>query len=132
MGEPLTNEMMALYIQVLEKQVSQMVTVVNTLEELHDQMKAIEHHFNNGFKSEIMEHTTEQSMLLLDKAEKSLTTTYINKELLEKAVIDFRDAKGLMTEIRNNIKIDRGINIIGWSAFIISMLTVLLKAFGKL
>ena len=148
--KPVTADVMRAYINVLEKQVSQMTLVVSTLEELNDKLEKIEGHFTNGFRSDIMEHTTKQITAVLDKIEKSLTTLYIVKDHVEDAA-DFDRSindkvfaltneikdkiNGLnanVNEFRSAIKIDRAINIVGWSAFIISIITVLLKAFGKL
>lgn len=147
---PVTNEMIELYVRVLEKQVSQMTLVVNTLEELNDKLENIEAHLSNGMKSDINEHTTKHMSTVLDKIEKALTTLYIVKDHVEEATEfdraindkvfvltnEIKDkinaVNANVAEFRSAIKIDRAINVVGWSTFILSMLTVILRAFGKI
>lgn len=141
---------MKAYISVLEKQVQQMTLVVTTLEELNDKLEKVEGHFHNGFKSELMEHTTKQITAVSDKIEKSLTTIFIIKDYVERAeeadkeqntrsyalTNEIKDKisglKGDVAELKSAIKVDRVTNIIGWSTFILSMMGMLLKLFGKL
>lgn len=148
--KPVTTEMMKAYITILERQVSQMTLVVNTLEELNDKLEKVEGHFHNGFKSEITDHITDQVDSVMEKMEKTLTTLYIikehvqkgaeaDKELASRAFILTNEVKDKIStvradvaELKSAIKVDRVTNIIGWSTFIITMITIVLKLFGKL
>ncbi len=148
--KPVTTEMMKAYITILERQVSQMTLVVNTLEELNDKLEKVEGHFHNGFKTDITEHITEQVDNVMEKIEKALTTIYIikehvqnsteaDKEIMSKAYMltnEVKDkissVKGDLAELKSAIKVDRVTNIIGWSTFIVTMITIVLKLFGKL
>lgn len=148
--KPVTADVMRAYISVLEKQVQQMTLVVTTLEELNDKLEKVEGHFHNGFKSEITNHVTDQIDGVMEKLEKALTTAYIikeyaargeeaDKELVDRAFAltnEVKDKisgiKGDVAELKSAIKVDRVTNIIGWSTFILTMLGMLLKLFGKL
>jgi len=150
MDKPITKETMEIYIRVLEKQVQQMTLVVTTLEELNDKLEKIEEHFHNGFRSEITEHITGQITVVTEKIEKALTTIYIikdyvaraeetNKELNNKAYNlsdeikeKINGLKGDVVELKSAIKLDRATNLIGLGTFIIGILTIILKMFGKL
>lgn len=148
--KPVTAEVMRAYISILEKQVQQMTLVVTTLEELNDKLEKVEGHFHNGFKSEITSHITDEIGEVREKIEKALTTVYMikdyaeriedaDKELAEQAyelTNEIKDKisalKGDIAELKSAIKVDRVTNIIGWSTFIISFMTVVLKLFGKI
>ena len=141
---------MRAYISVLEKQVQQMTLVVTTLEELNEKLEKVEGHFHNGFKSEITEHVTERIDAVMEKMEKALTTIYIIKEYVSRAeesdkLINDKayeltnevkekigSLKGDVAELKSAIKIDRATNLIGLGTFIIGILTIILKMFGKL
>lgn len=147
---PVTADVMRAYISVLEKQVQQMTLVVTTLEELNDKLEKVEGHFHNGFRSEITGHITDQIANVMEKMEKALTTIYIIKDYVERAEESDKDMsskayeltndvkekisgiKGDMAELKSAIKVDRVTNIIGWSTFIVTMITIVLKLFGKL
>lgn len=142
--------MMEIYVRVLEKQVQQMTLVVTTLEELNDKLEKVEGHFHNGFQSEITNHITAQINVVTDKMEKALTTIYMIKEYVARGeeadkglnkqaydlTTEIKDKisglKGDMAELKSSIKVDRVTNIIGWSTFILAMLGMLLKLFGKM
>ena len=148
--KPVTADVMRAYISVLEKQVQQMTLVVTTLEELNEKLEKVEGHFHNGFKSDITDHITEQINVVMEKIEKALTTIYIvkdyvaraeetNKDLNSKAYELTNDVKekigglkGDIAELKSAIKIDRATNLIGLGTFIIGILTIILKMFGKL
>lgn len=148
--KPITADIMRAYISVLEKQVSQMTLVVTTLEELNEKLEKVEGHFHNGFKSEITEHITDQIDGVMEKIEKALTTIYMIKEFVARAeesdkelvsrsfalTNEIKDKisgiKGDVAELKSAIKVDRVTNIIGWSTFILTMVGMLLKLFGKL
>ena len=148
--KPITADVMRAYISVLEKQVQQMTLVVTTLEELNEKLEKVEGHFHNGFKSEITEHVTEQIDTVMEKMEKALTTIYIIKEYVSRAeesdkLINDKayeltnevkekisGLKGDVAELKSAIKIDRATNLIGLGTFIIGILTIILKMFGKL
>lgn len=148
--KPVTAEVMRAYISILEKQVQQMTLVVSTLEELNEKLEKVEGHFHNGFKSEITNHITDEIGEVREKIEKALTTVYMikdyteriedaNKELADQAyelTNEIKDKisalKGDIAELKSAIKVDRVTNIIGWSTFIISFMTVVLKLFGKI
>lgn len=145
-----TTDVMRAYISVLEKQVQQMTLVVTTLEELNDKLEKVEGHFHNGFKSEITNHISEQNAIVMDKMEKALTTIYIikdyvargegaDKELGEKAYNLTNEIKekigGLKSDVvdlKSAIKIDRATNLIGLGTFVVGILTIILKMFGKI
>lgn len=148
--KPITAEMMKAYITILEKQVSQMTLVVNTLEELNDKLEAVENHFHNGFKSDIVEHITNQIENIEERMNGSIVDIAIIKQNVEKStnldrVINktaseitdtindkIGELKGNMMELQSSIKVDKAISIIGWSGFLLSMVTIILKLFGKL
>lgn len=148
--KPVTTDVMRAYISVLEKQVQQMTLVVTTLEELNDKLEKVEGHFHNGFKSEITSHISEQIAAVMEKMEKALTTIYIlkdystrgegaDKELGDKVYTVNNEIKekigGLkadISELRSAIKLDRATNLIGLGTFIIGILTIILKMFGKI
>jgi len=148
--KPITAEVMRAYISVLEKQVQQMTLVVTTLEELNDKLEKVEGHFHNGFKSDITNHVSEQIANVMEKMEKALTTIYIIKEYAAKAEEADKELgkqgydltselkekvsglKADMAELKSSIKIDRVTNIIGWSTFIVTIVGMLLRLFGKL
>lgn len=147
---PITADVMKAYISVLEKQVQQMTLVVTTLEELNDKLEKVEGHFHNGFKSEITNHITNQIDAVTEKIEKALTTIYIVKEYVTRAEESDKEMnnkaftltaevkekisglKADIAELKSAIKVDRVTNIIGWSTFILTMMGMLLKLFGKL
>jgi len=148
--KPITADVMKAYISVLEKQVQQMTLVVTTLEELNDKLEKVEGHFHNGFKSEITSHVTDQIDNVMEKIEKALTTIYMIKEFVARAEESDKEMnnkafmltnevkdkisgiKGDVAELKSAIKVDRVTNIIGWSTFILTMVGMLLKLFGKL
>lgn len=150
MDKPITKETMEIYIRVLEKQVQQMTLVVTTLGELNDQLEKVESHFHNGFKAEIAEHITDGTNVIMEKIEKALTTIYMIKEFVARAedsdkemnnrayalTNDIKDKisglKGDVAELKSAIKVDRVTNIIGWSTFILAMVGMLLRLFGKM
>jgi len=141
---------MRAYISVLEKQVQQMTLVVTTLEELNDKLEKVEGHFHNGFKSEITNHITDQIADVKEKMEKTLTSVYMIKEYAARAEDSDKEMssrayeltndvkekisslKGDMADLKSSIKVDRITNIIGWSTFIVTMVGMLLRLFGKL
>lgn len=149
-NKPITKEMMEAYVSVLEKQVSQMSLVVTTLEELNDKLEKVEGHFNNGFKSEIKDHVTEQIKEVRDKTEEAIKSLIVIQKNVEKSTTSDKELNdkayeltsaikdkigGLsagIAELKSAIKIDRATNIIGLSTFIIGILTIILKLFGKL
>ena len=148
--KPITADVMRAYISVLEKQVQQMTLVVTTLEELNEKLEKVEGHFHNGFKSEITDHITEQIRVVTEKMEKALTTVYIIKDYVAKMeeadkeqatrayelTNELKDKisglKGDISELKSSIKADRITNIAGLGTFVLGILTIILKLFGKL
>jgi methyl-accepting chemotaxis protein len=148
--KPITKEAMEIYVNILEKQVSQMTLFVHTLEEMHEEIREINKRLSNGLKGEIIDHVTEQASNINDKLEKSLTTTYMIKDSVDRStevdkgindrahsergeVMDKMSVlKEDINELRSSIKIDRATNLIGLGTFVIGILTIILKVFGKL
>lgn len=142
--------MMEIYIKVLEKQVQQMTLVVTTLEELNDKLEKVEGHFHNGFKTEITNHITVQIGSVMEKMEKALTTIYMIKEYTGRDEETSKEAatraydltneikekigglKGDMAELKSSMKIDRATNLIGLGTFVLGIVTIILKMFGKI
>jgi hypothetical protein len=147
---PVSKEMLELYVAVLEKQVSQATLIVKTLEELNDKIKEINAHFTNGFRSELMEHTTKEITELAHKLEKTLTIASIVEDNVKKGVdteknlshqayelaTEMKDKisalKGDVAELKASMKVERAISITGWSTFILALITLILRAAGKL
>jgi len=147
---PVTTDVMRAYISVLEKQVQQMTLVVTTLEELNDKLEKVEGHFHNGFKSDITNHITDELFTVKEKLEKALTTLYIVKDNVEKSTAsdkalndkayeltnDIKEKigvlKGDIAELKTSIKIDRATNLIGLGTFVLGLVTIILKMFGKI
>lgn len=148
--KPVTTDVMKAYISILEKQVQQMTLVVTTLEELNDKLEKVENHFHNGFKSDITNHVSEQVFIITEKIEKALTTVYIIKEHVENATDTDKQLndkaydltnevkekisglKGDISELKTAIKIDRATNLIGLGTFVLGIVTIILKMFGKI
>lgn len=148
--KPVTVEVMRAYIDVLEKQVSQMSLVVKTLEELNYKLEKVEGHFHNGFRTDIKDHVAEQISSVSSKIDTISTTLYVAKENLGRAAgaeekinkqaaelaNDIKDKIGAlksdMGELKSAIKVDRITNIVGWSVFISSILTMILRLWGKI
>lgn len=148
--KPVTVDVMRAYVSVLEKQVQQMTLVVTTLEELNDKLEKVEGHFHNGFKSDITSHITDELFSVKEKLEKSLIALYIVKDNVEKSTsLDkslndkahllsndikdkIADLKGDVSELKTSIKIDRATNLIGLGTFVLGLVTIILKMFGKI
>lgn len=149
-NKPITREMMTAYVTVLEKSVSQMALVVNTLEELNEKVNETNSHLTNGMKSEIIDEINKSIDSLSIKIEKALTTIYIIKEFVERQNDAAKELShqayelnkeikekignidGDINELKTSMKVERAINIVGWSSFLLSMLAIILKLFGKL
>lgn len=145
-----TTDVMRAYISVLEKQVQQMTLVVTTLEELNNKLEKVEGHFHNGFKSEITSHISEQNAVIMDKIEKALTTVYLIKDyatrgegadkemgtrahnLSDEIKEKISGLKSDVSDLKSAIKIDRATNLIGLGTFVVGILTIILKVFGKI
>lgn len=137
--KPVTIEMMKAYMEILEKDVQQMSLVVKTLEELNDNYKEVNAHFNNGFKSHITDHFDQQMKTVVDKQEKMITTLFIMKEYVERSeqydkemINKMGSLKSDIAELKSAIKVERVVNIVGWSVFIMSILTLILRVWGKI
>jgi predicted transcriptional regulator len=147
--KPITKEMLEIYVVTLEKQVQQMSLVVKTLEELNEKIEKVDGKFYN-LHSDLGDIIRNQIKDLTDKIERALTTLYLVKEqvnetvqadkdlntkayeLAEEVKNKIDDVSGSVSELQTSIKIDRAVNIIGWASFLLSMLTIILKLFGKL
>jgi uncharacterized protein Yka (UPF0111/DUF47 family) len=146
----ITREVLEAYISILSKQVEQTSLMIKTLEELNDKLTNIEGHFSNGFRQDIIDHTTNQIAEVIDRLEKSLTTLYLVEDHTKlitdieknlnatayKMTTEVKDKigelKGLIGELNASMKVEKAVSIIGWSSFILSMLTIVLKLFGKI
>lgn len=148
--KPVTHEMMQLYIQVLEKQVQQMTLVVTTLQELNDKLEKVEGHFHNGFKSEIKDHITSQISDMIEKISEISTTIALIQQNVEQATISDKELgenafslnneikekigslRSDVAELKTSIKIDRATNLIGLGTFVLGLVTIILKMFGRI
>lgn len=138
--QPVTKEMMEIYVKVLEKQVSQMSLVATTLTELNTKLEKVEGHFTNGFKSDILEHITKTEDKIGSQIERvtsaAATLSIVNERnattlaaLNEKnAVAVMNKLEMSMAKIESMLKLSVISNVIGWGSLIV---TILLKIFGK-
>jgi membrane-associated HD superfamily phosphohydrolase len=149
-SQPVTQEMIQIYVSALEKQVAQATLIVKTLEELNDKMKEVNAHLTNGLKSEITNHVTQEIDKLYEKIESSSNMVAIIREHISE-VLDVEKAKAEISRdqieqikdlivstkmeivnLKSSMKIDRAISIGGLASFVLTMLTMILRMWGKL
>ena len=148
--KPVTIEVMKAYIEILEKQVSQMQLVVSTLGELNEKLEKANDYLHGGLKENIAEQIQEHTTNIMGKLEKALTTIYIIEGYVKSAAKDDKESvdrtykltteikdkigslKGDVADLKNAMKVERVTNIIGLSSFLVTMITLILKLFNKL
>lgn len=148
--KPVTIEVMKAYIEILEKQVSQMQLVVSTLGELNEKLEKANEHLHHGLKESIAEQIQEHTSNITEKMEKALTTLYIIEGYVKSAAEDDKESidrtyklttevkdkigalRGELIDLKSGMKIDRVTTIAGWSTFVISIITIILRLFGKI
>ncbi len=149
--KPFTRDMMEIYVNVLEKQVSQMTIVVSTLHELNDKLNEIAAHFNNGFKTEIIERVDRSAEKLAEQIERVTTvaaTLAVTNEKSAMALSALNEKNSIalaalndkntattigtldanMRDVKSAIKVATITNAIGWMGLVA---TIVFKLFGK-
>ena len=126
-SRPITKEIMKAYIEILERQVAQTALIATMLEEIKDKL---------AISNEKMEEVNMISKMNQRALE---TSALIEKDINDNAYVLNTDVKnsigGLkndISDLRSSIKVDRAVNIIGWSGFLLGILTIILKLYGKL
>ena len=138
----LTEDVVNAYVSVLEKQVTQLTTILSMLENVGDKLERLE---GKVEKDDLYEKACEKINKDFNEAKIAIINT--NRELYKEAVtlqeagtknilmthgnimdnkINIMDNK--LIEIKSSLKIDRAINVVGWIGLIV---TIIIKLFIK-
>lgn len=139
--KPITMEMMDLYVKILEKQVAQMSTVVITIEDVNNKLNALNSHFSNGFKDDIVDNIEEMKDIIVAQIERVSTVAAALAVANDKSsialaaladkntVITLNQLDKSMSNVQSSLKVYAVTNAVGWSALIA---TIVLKLLGRM